>query len=732
MEVESRIAEVTLYARGARIRRVVTIPLGSASLGSAPLGSDAPRVRIVGLPAAVIDDTVRISAEGGAMVTAVHVGLDAPPSGAAADEDTPELRTGHLRVALAEAEVERLDAALATLAGAPIVPPPPKNDAPLPEWSAMVAARRALVTMRTERELALRDQADAARREAAEARRVLAAAVDRDRRAGSARAAKLHELRKHVELELAGTGTATVHLEYQVAAARWVPSYVARLSGEQVGFELRATVAQDTGEDWTGVTLRLSTAEPEQFGALPELAAQRIGRRQADPARPGFRAPPVGAAALYLDYMRVFSEGDSTLAIGVSRIAGDLAGKTRVLADENWDEESSRAKQAFVMPPSAAPVDGGLGSPQEKPTALSLPTTSLRSRLAANKPAPQSAARSSALAPAPPPPPQSARQPAAPGGTTIAGPISSFGYSGDAGGAPPLAQPVERSEPSSSPPTPRLDYGNLRMAPPGSPQRGALVAAPRDERMGALESEVGRGVAKVSALGLPGGCSADWPHTYDYAFTTDGVVDVGADGAWHSIAVTAKPSTAKLHHVAVPRQQADVFRLAAIVNPLAGPLLPGPIDVYDRGTFLVTSAVEHTPPGATVEVGLGVDAQVKLSRNTEFREEATGVLRGGLRLHHAIMIDVDNLSDRAIELEVRERLPVTREGDDDVEVIVGKIEPAWERWTPDPEAPREQRLRGGYRWRISVPAGAKRALRAAYDVKIAGKLELVGGNRRES
>jgi uncharacterized protein (TIGR02231 family) len=281
------------------------------------------------------------------------------------------------------------------------------------------------------------------------------------------------------------------------------------------------------------------------------------------------------------------------------------------------------------------------------------------------------------------------------------------------------------------PPPARLDYANLRMAPPGSPDRGTLVAAPRDRREAALDGEVVTAIARVNALALPAGCSDDWPHTYDYAFATDGAVEVRADGAWHSIAVTAKPSTAKLRHVAVPRQQADVFRLAAVANPLAGPLLPGPIDVYDRGSFLVTSTVDHTPPGATVEIGLGVDAKVKLSRNTEFREETTGVLRGGLRLHHAIKIEVDNLSDRAIELEVRECLPVAREDDDDVEVIVGRIEPVWERWTPDAAAPGERRLRGGYRWRLSVPAGQKRALRAAYEVKIAGKLELVGGNRRE-
>jgi uncharacterized protein (TIGR02231 family) len=258
------------------------------------------------------------------------------------------------------------------------------------------------------------------------------------------------------------------------------------------------------------------------------------------------------------------------------------------------------------------------------------------------------------------------------------------------------------------------------------------VPAPPDRHATAVEEDVAAMRRRVEALALPAGCAAAWLHTYDYAFATDGAVDVRADGAWHSIAVTAKSGQAKLRHVAVPREQADVFRVASIANPFAGPLLPGPIDVYDRGRFLVTSALGFTPPGGSVEVGLGVDPAVKIARNTEFREEVGGMLRGALKLIHAITIDVENLSGRAIELEVRERVPVVREGDDDVEVTLGKVEPAWERWTPDPEAPQGERLRGGHRWRLSLPAAQKRTLRAGYEVKISGRQELVGGNRRES
>src|SRR4029079_5521156 len=133
--------------------------------------------------------------------------------------------------------------------------------------------------------------------------------------------------------------------------------------------------------------------------------------------------------------------------------------------------------------------------------------------------------------------------------------------------------------------------------------------------------------------------------------------DLASDGAWHSIALTTRAGTAKTRHVAVPREQPDVFRVAAITNPFTGPLLPGPIDVYDRGQFLVTSEVDYTPPGGTVDIGLGVDPTVKIARNVAFHEEGTGMLRGALRLIHAITIDVENLSTRPIDLEVRERVP---------------------------------------------------------------------------
>jgi hypothetical protein len=687
--VDSRIEQVTVYARGARVRRAATLR-----------GAVPGVVRFAGLPITVIDDTVRIEAVGNAVAAMARTGVEAPPAEVAAAEESESLRAARRRVALAEAEVARLTSALGRLERSFVEEDP--SDEPPAAWSAVVAARRSLAAARVEREQKLRDEASAARREHEAAQRALVVELEKDARGGSARAAKLHELRKYVEVELAsGSGDVTLRLEYQVAAARWAPSYVARLDGDRAVVEMRAVIAQASGEDWSGVALRLSTAEPERFAQLPELLPQKIGRRQQEPARRGFRPPPSGTEDLFADYDRSFPRSSRSFAGQVfddSTFEGRMpvSGK---LDQVSWDEESSAARAFEPMKTPPGDLAGGL-----KKRAATVPAA----------------------------PPKVTRGRAAPGGPP---PMQAIGMpppAPSAGAAAPSTTPATAAAPPAmGPPTPRLDYGNLRMAVAGSVERGKLVPSPPSPAMSDAQVRANQAAARIAQLVLPAGCDAEWAHSYDYAYATEGSVDIASDAAWHSIAVTSRAGTVKVQHVAVPREQADVFRVAAIGNPFDGPLLPAPIDVYDRGQFLVTSEVDYTPPGARVEVGLGVDPQVKIARNVEFHEEATGMLRGGLRLVHAIAIDVENLSPRPIEVEVRERVPVKREGDDEVEVTIGKIEPAWERFTPDTDAPRDERLRGAHRWRISMAATSKQRLRATYEVKIAGKLELVGGNRRE-
>ena len=76
-----------------------------------------------------------------------------------------------------------------------------------------------------------------------------------------------------INLEAAIAGNATLRLSYQLPEATWQPLYDARLDSEagSVSLAQLGQVQQRTGEDWTGVELTLSTAQPSVGAVLPEM-----------------------------------------------------------------------------------------------------------------------------------------------------------------------------------------------------------------------------------------------------------------------------------------------------------------------------------------------------------------------------------------------------------------------------------------------------------------------------
>ncbi len=76
---------------------------------------------------------------------------------------------------------------------------------------------------------------------------------------------------RSVLVRLAAKGDAELRLSYRLAQAGWEPVYRAYLdtNSGQVKLERHAQVAQNSGEDWTGVKLRLSTAQPRQATGMP-------------------------------------------------------------------------------------------------------------------------------------------------------------------------------------------------------------------------------------------------------------------------------------------------------------------------------------------------------------------------------------------------------------------------------------------------------------------------------
>lgn len=112
-----------------------------------------------------------------------------------------------------------------------------------------------------------------------------------------------------VTVQLASARPANVRLSYQVRGPSWQPSYRAQLNTakQQVQLERQALVVQASGEDWSNVSLRLSTGQPTRStqGAMPRPWTVDI----AEPVAPMAPAPsPVSASSMRLS-AKVRTEG---------------------------------------------------------------------------------------------------------------------------------------------------------------------------------------------------------------------------------------------------------------------------------------------------------------------------------------------------------------------------------------------------------------------------------------
>ncbi|MGW7369047.1 DUF4139 domain-containing protein, partial [Streptomyces sp. NPDC054841] len=287
---------VVVYAQGAVCRRLAR--------GSVPPDG---RVRVTGLPRSLDPGSLRarVLRTPEVRVTEARVEVEAEPLGSGTPDDLRR-EVERLRDEYAAAEGRR-DRQLSLIEEVRALRPvPPARRREDPHRRTSVDAWLMLADFVDERLTGLHTRLV----ELEEALRLveheLTVAADRLARASTDAPSAHVATTVSAVLTLDGTSDAEVELEleYGVPGAVWVPAYrLTHRQGDGSGrLVLRASVAQRTGEDWTGVRIALATADLRRRTDLPRLRSIRIGRRQPAPTPSGWREPPAGLADLFSGY----------------------------------------------------------------------------------------------------------------------------------------------------------------------------------------------------------------------------------------------------------------------------------------------------------------------------------------------------------------------------------------------------------------------------------------------
>ena len=260
---ESRIALVTLYPGSATVERVAKLPAGTRkfAFNCLPANLDVPSLAVsadasvhLGELAVLTEATQAVPACNGSPLDGRIRELEDKKAALGAERDALNIVNAYLKsVVLPEA----------TATGARVATDP-KNIA------AMADALR-----RTGQDGLARIGQIARQQE--ELDRALAPLVAERKRTQAARTRVTS-----VSVTLDAPKDAELHLSYQVNGPGWAPAYRALLdtTAKTLRLERQAQVAQNTGEDWTGVAMRLSTGQPRRGTAGPEPTPWRVGIAQ--------------------------------------------------------------------------------------------------------------------------------------------------------------------------------------------------------------------------------------------------------------------------------------------------------------------------------------------------------------------------------------------------------------------------------------------------------------------
>ena len=462
-------------------------------------------------------------------------------------------------------------------------------------------------------------------------------------------------------------GSGTLHIQYFFQSAAWYPSYTLQLSADYLRSHLivSAEIWQESGEDWNEVELSLSTAEIDTMIELPTLNSRRIGRQERN-RKPAWTPPPAGTDALFNDY------------------------------DEHKKFHQRKKR----------------------------PTTSPKPK------------KSRARTRRPPPAPLPKSQPSAMSAGSIPDISSPPSDTTDFFSMPKRKMMGKKTRtPPPAPPKPFVsedlfDFQKIRLLSPDNPKRGILTAQSQQHLL-AYELSTRYTWAMHIDTQSPTEPKAhnrlQTPRVhdfFDYVYQAKGKKNLPSGPRFRKIILMEEPVENTLVYISIPHRSQQVFRQIRLKNPLAAPLLSGPVDVYHNKKFLLQSTFDNIPAHGPFRFDLGVEANIRVSRTMTSKESIEGMFVKEKNIRNTVEFSIRNLLSLPIQVELMEVTPSVPENESSIQITELQSIPYCNLTLPETEP------EGARGWSVNIPSQEIQEIEYSYTITIPTTKELVGGNRR--
>jgi uncharacterized protein (TIGR02231 family) len=204
---------------------------------------------------------------------------------------------------------------------------------------------------------------------------------------------------------------------------------------------------------------------------------------------------------------------------------------------------------------------------------------------------------------------------------------------------------------------------------------------------------------------------------FQATYQVPGRLSVPGDGTPKSFVLSSRQIAPAIAIKTVPALDPTAYIEGRFVNDEDAPILPGDVRVRRDGTFVGTGRLGLVAPGDGLDLGLGADDKVKVTRVPIRRKENEPTWFGQAKTEtREFKTTVKNLHDFAARVTVVDQVPVSENTAISVEQL------------PQTTPPTEKQVgdkRGVMSWTYDLAPGETRDIRLAYRMKWPGERDVV-------
>jgi uncharacterized protein (TIGR02231 family) len=179
-------------------------------------------------------------------------------------------------------------------------------------------------------------------------------------------------------------------------------------------------------------------------------------------------------------------------------------------------------------------------------------------------------------------------------------------------------------------------------------------------------------------------------YNFDYTMSVD------SSGEFSRVALGSLNFDAAIEARAIPLNNQTAFRMVTFTNTSDERLLPADASLYVDGRLIADTFINQIVPDAETEIGFGPIHGLRLTRTILDRNEGDrGIISRSNENTETVRIDVENLTDKAWNVTLLDRVPFTEQEDLSIE---------WSA-TPRPTTIDHKDRRGILHWDLNVKSG---------------------------